>query len=363
MSEFEGYQEDATPSPAYESMADGYAKAQALPTATATAVPANDLGAQAADLAKNMGNAVSGLIDKIGKIGMLFVIMAASITYTIASGVECFSSFNVCEGLFAYAFSVGIISLLVSVTYIVLLRYTTVLGENVLVNHIMGWFFVVWWIGGTGAGTFRGPFPATSNGYFSAWAALIASIVFLGMVSPVVKNQLETIKATVANQSIGDLVALGFASIVELIASSSVCVPCDGYTAFAVSLSCVSIVVVAVCIFLVRSNNASPLYSNAFSWLIAFQFIWWAVGFCVVTFGGPFNTVTGNGYFAALVGFLLATRLVRATALWTMALQKLNVGGGGGAQTNAPPDNQDNQDPQYVSHDQYNAQNTEGMDF
>jgi hypothetical protein len=66
------------------------------------------------------------------------------------------------------------------------------------------------------------------------WAALIASIVFLGMVSPVVKNQLEIIKATVANQSIGDLVALGFASIVELIASSVRGRPADSSTGMSV---------------------------------------------------------------------------------------------------------------------------------
>merc|ERR1711879_809781 len=41
--------------------------------------------------------------------------------------------------------------------------------------HYVACFLLIWWTFGTGFMTFKGPFIATSNGYFGAWLALYAA--------------------------------------------------------------------------------------------------------------------------------------------------------------------------------------------
>ena len=49
------------------------------------------------------------------------------------------------------------------------------------VLQLIGVFLVVWWIPGAGVLTFVGPFVVTSNGYFGAWAGLLASLWLLSL--------------------------------------------------------------------------------------------------------------------------------------------------------------------------------------
>lgn len=374
--EFEGYQDNsAAPGPQYESMA---AQPQYDPeTGEAPIAEAYPVGepieatAHGVESVAEKANAqIAGFLDKIGKMGMLLGIMVTSLIYTIASGATCWSVISPgvavlgCAGIYGYAFSVGMISFLGSLIYIILLRYASGLENNNLVENIAAWFFAVWWIAGAGAGTFSAPFTSSSNGYFSAWGAVFFSVAYLLAVSPIAKAQMARLKDAVAGQAFGDQIGIIVCSVIELIDASASCGVCVSYEAFAVSLGVISIVITAISIFLVKSNNASQAYASAFSAISIFLFIWWAVGFCVVTFHSPFLN-TGNGYFASLGALLFATRLVRTTSMWQQleAKAKLAAAGAGVGQTaNDAPTTAATyaEEPDYAP--SY-TENSEGMDF
>jgi hypothetical protein len=127
MSEFEGYQGgDGTAQGAqYQSIAG-----QPVAPADEAQVKAN-LVADGVNAAESKINAI---VDKIGKNGVLLGICVASLIYTIAAGSACFIlGVTYCIGVNAFAFAAGIISLVVSLLYIVLLRFTQVCRAVVVV--------------------------------------------------------------------------------------------------------------------------------------------------------------------------------------------------------------------------------------
>eukprot|EP00750_Incisomonas_marina_P031505 INCI8209.1.p1 GENE.INCI8209.1~~INCI8209.1.p1 ORF type:complete len:363 (+),score=52.49 INCI8209.1:265-1353(+) len=362
MSEFEGYQESGETSPSdvqYESMnAQPTSDPEAgSPYATATAEPVEQN-----DAAKAVGAAesrVAALVKKAGKNGILLGIFVASLVYMIAGGTVCFEGGTLtCVGVSAYAFSAGLISMIVSAVYICLMRFTQMLPDGSIAHRIFAWFFAVWWLGATGTGTFVGPaqFLTTSNGYFAAWGGLFFSLVFLFLVSPIFKAQADKMKAALVNQSFTDQIGLIFSSVVVLIEASATYVA-DGYSAYAVSTAVISIVFTSVTIFLVTSKDQNPSFVRAFAWITAFLFVWWVVGFCVMTFNQPFPT-TGNGYFASIAAVFFSMRLMQATSLWKAMTDKMSgiVGAGGGNATATTEG-----EPQYASSAAYETE--EGMDF
>jgi hypothetical protein len=120
MSEFEGYQggDGASQGVQYQSIAG-------QPVAPVDeAQQKNNLVADGVNAAESKLNAV---VDKIGKNGVILGIAVMSLIYTIAAGSICFYvGVITCFGVNAFAFAAGFISLVVSVLYVVLLRYTQV---------------------------------------------------------------------------------------------------------------------------------------------------------------------------------------------------------------------------------------------
>ena len=92
-------------------------------TATAEPVEQND-AAKAVGAAESR---VAALVKKAGKNGILLGIFVASLVYMIAGGTVCFEGGTLtCVGVSAYAFSAGLISMIVSAVYICLMRFTQV---------------------------------------------------------------------------------------------------------------------------------------------------------------------------------------------------------------------------------------------
>ena len=97
------------------------------------------------------------------------------------------------NGLADYAFSVGVVSLVCALVLSALHRWraadlrrtllTDARAGPISVLQLIGVFLVVWWIPGAGVLTFVGPFVVTSNGYFGAWAGLLASLWLLSLAS------------------------------------------------------------------------------------------------------------------------------------------------------------------------------------
>lgn len=74
---------------------------------------------------------INAIIEKVGKFGLLMGIFVVSLIYTIAAGCACYVPYAGgvaygCVGIYGYAFATGIISLLLSLAYIIILRYTQV---------------------------------------------------------------------------------------------------------------------------------------------------------------------------------------------------------------------------------------------
>ena len=147
------------------------------------------------------------------------------------------------------------------------------LPEGSLAHQILAWFFVAWWLATTGAGTFSAPFTTTGNGYFAAWGGFLFSVVFLTMTSPLFKQQTDRLKSALVSASFGDQIGLIVCSILCLVDASvqlSFGASILGYTAYAISVACVSIVLTAVTIFLVTGSGNNPGYVRAFAWIAAF---------------------------------------------------------------------------------------------
>ena len=49
-------------------------------------------------------------------------------------------------------------------------------GGGHSIQKVVSVFLLLWWIMGTGIITFKGPFVATSNGWFGAWGSLLATV-------------------------------------------------------------------------------------------------------------------------------------------------------------------------------------------
>jgi len=101
----------------------------------------------------------------------LFILVVASAVFMGASIGPCSPS-SACVGYQAYALVVGVISLFFS---IILFLFPARLEKNLM--RWIGLLFVIWWVFGTGVTTLGGPFKSTGNGYFSAYAALFASMM------------------------------------------------------------------------------------------------------------------------------------------------------------------------------------------
>jgi hypothetical protein len=112
---------------------------------------------------------------------LFFLIIASAVVMGAAIG-PC-SPREFCSGYNAYAIVLGVVSLFVAIILFLLPNQI----ERRLMRFVGG-FLVLWWIFGVACTTLGGPFKQTGNGYFGAFAALLASVSLL-----VVLNRDETV--------------------------------------------------------------------------------------------------------------------------------------------------------------------------
>ena len=103
------------------------------------------------------------------------MLLVASAFELMAAVVLC--STGTCDGLNAYAVSVGAVSTCLSIAVLAALRHDDAFPSVVLdlLPHTAA-FLLVWWLFGWLVLTFVRPFAGLCNGFFACWAALVAAI-------------------------------------------------------------------------------------------------------------------------------------------------------------------------------------------
>jgi len=223
-------------------------------------------------------------------VGILaFIIFLASLVELISAGKECNDN-SKCSGEFAWAVSVGTLSLAVSILYILMAKFSKQILQSIEVWFAL--FLSTLWLLGVGVLTFDEPFAATGNGYFACWLAFIASAALLYTTS-------ETLRMMVADrlkemsQHSGVIWVLLISSMMELIAASLQCKQreCGSQTSYGISVS-----IISICAGLAHMFSAALSPYTIFT--AAIMSILWITAAGILTFDKPF-TVPGNGYFAA----------------------------------------------------------------
>lgn len=195
--------------------------------------------------------------------------------------------------LLSYALSVSVISL--AACLIIQTGEFVKPGLLEKVEKPVSLFLLLWWTIGTGVITFKGPFLLVSNGYFSAWAALLFTTHWA--------LNIDTSKFTELEYGRKILVSFMVAAAVEMFA----CIPFIandfflGQAAWGLTAGLITLLICGAIIKLYDDMNAQVLKINAI-----LMFVIWATVAGVCTFDGPFLSA-GNGYFASWGGFVAST--------------------------------------------------------
>lgn len=251
-----------------------------------------------ADEAAAKTTTVGGVIVEIDEVQMpLVIVFVASIILLVATGAIYnwwwFDSYS------KYAISVSSISLSISAICLLMHKFACSmyekLGKNLCLLNFT-WSFV-----GACFLTFKGPFEATSNGYFAAWATLYGTAMSLGMDSNTFKTNIRGLGAIMGHMAASIVFLL--ACITKVESSASLGTKERNNAIYGLSLACFSTVVVLVLMMMDRKGNAIKGVMNLA--LMTVLSVMWLVAACLVTFDGPF-TATGNGYFSAWAACITA---------------------------------------------------------
>ena len=225
-----------------------------------------------------------------------------------ASGVETVAAFV--NGIFPYALSVGIVSLMLSVTLLILqsknpdallkvLFSLPKVGE-VSVELLIAFALFAWWAVAAGILTFQGPFNLTQNGFFATWAALAASTLIASTVIPEIQD--ATLKAKRLSIHGTPIVLLLLCALVVLFAALQ---NTNGWEPM-LMIAFAAITIVYCFLLLLSADTLSEQMKQTAA---AIVLIIWLIEAGIGTFRGPF-TITSNGYFASWIGLLAAIHTI-----------------------------------------------------
>lgn len=230
----------------------------------------------------------------------LFIV---SLIYLIQSAIRCSET---CPGTTGYAVAVGTVSCVVCVINVCAEHFTSDNADKM--NIVFAIFLILWWIPGTGVGTFDGPYANGCdylNGFVSAWAALMFSVYNLFVVVEIARRYGEKAQNLDSNKAL--LVILAITSLFYIIASAIRCgdgPECTGYEIYAIVVGVVGVFLVVGMFILSRKK------SDLCKYISVFAVVWWGVGTAVGTFKGPFGNLT-NGYICAW-GSLISSAIFAA---------------------------------------------------
>ena len=240
------------------------------------------------------------------------VLMFASIKYVDDFGDLVESKF---KDLANYGLSAAVISLVLCLALLVLSKKKPALLEKQVkvpklgelsLLQLLALLLLLWWLLAATILTFEGPFVVTSNGYLSAWAALVLAAMLAAQLLEPVAAKLRSATSLSGRPKLlfwltlcGGCVML--ASIEHASGSS------EG--AWGVSVGVLTLVIAGAALLappVAAKMDADPKIGKALSALLLAL---WIPGAGVLTFEGPF-LATGNGFFGAWGGLFCALLLV-----------------------------------------------------
>ena len=174
-------------------------------------------------------------------------------------------------------------------------------GE-VTIGFCIAAFLFVWFCISAGIITFAGPFVRQpqgdvfqANGYFATWIGFMASVVGLGSTGA------KMIEGAV---SAGPMIGLAAAALVLICATPGTLGKAhNGEAIFALVIACITLPIALLFLFLHMRQDDGQKRVELFV-LIGLSVIWFVMA-CVVTFRGPFLSIS-NGYFASWGGVIAA---------------------------------------------------------
>jgi len=264
---------------------------------------------------------------QLGHVQIVCAILVASVVLLADSSMLLNDCHIMCEeASLSWAIACSCISLIVSIVYLLGLRFTG--GLMSVWAQFFAIFFLVWWTFGVGIITFDKPYTVASNGYLSSWVAWFMSFYFcIQTVSAVGNAYSKAVGSDNERFAIGVIIV---GSIIELIAGSVLCAKapkCEDKVAFSVAAGVVSFI---VSILYLISGEVFPLMPASI-----FMFIWWTISTGILTFGdkAPFYLV-GNGYLSTWICFIASLYLFH---VGFGLREKLGTFGGGAAGSEENP--------------------------
>lgn len=171
---------------------------------------------------------------------------------------------------------------------------------SLTLGYVNALFLFLWTFIAAGVLTFNGPFLVTSNGYFACWAAVLFTLMALGVTVESIRSQMG---------ALGYSKALLLASIIQM---AAVIRQMDG-DGKGKGQSIYSLIVCILTILMVSVFWATDEVDKFKFYAFAVFSLLWIFLACFVTFKGPF-TATGNGYFSAWLGCILCIFAASASA-------------------------------------------------
>mmetsp|Transcript_21764 Transcript_21764/g.44123 ORF Transcript_21764/g.44123 Transcript_21764/m.44123 type:complete len:275 (+) Transcript_21764:263-1087(+) len=237
---------------------------------------------------------------------MLFVIGASIVLIAAVTSREGNRNLTFHE---EYAIAVGAVAILVATIALVLLKsrpesmckeLIRIRATSVDTQHFIAAFLCLWWLVGTTIITFKAPFTISGNGYFAAWAGLLASAMALGEAGTMWgESTSRATSPTVALLTSSVMVVLALLILHEDRNRKSM----DDESVFGLISACFTILCCAVWLcFPSRLPEGLPKIIA-----IILLLLWMATA-GILTFRAPF-IITGNGYFASWAGLIFAVML------------------------------------------------------
>jgi len=235
----------------------------------------------------------------------MFIIMIGSIVELAQASRWC-AELGRCSGEYGFAVAVGVISLIASLVYLILMQVSPDAGS--LMGMPMAAFLTVMWFFGVGVVTFSAPFTMLCNGYVATWTCFIASWLSLYASMPRFAELVDRSFAAAQTQKLTSIILA--ASVVELISASFLCnrTPyqyCTGTFGWAVALGVISAVFTGV--ILLTSNMAAGSVERLMPFFAIFIGVWWSFGliFTTMSLSAPFTTCANlNGFLAVWTAFV-----------------------------------------------------------
>jgi len=238
------------------------------------------------------------LLENLG--GVVTILFGCSVLVLVQAAVWCQN----CEGREAYAVTVGAVSGLITLVYLLMARYNR-LPSNA--RFVLAVFMFIWWTVGAGMLTFPGgTFQITGNGYFGSWGGWSCS----AWLMKTEYGRLQSLVDRFSEQ--GHVSWLLLASLLEMGAAIAQCnqiiSKCTDYDAFALATGVVSVVITLCLIFI-------PALQGQIKVIGMFLVLWWVAGAGINTFKGPFQ-FTGNGFFSSWACLIASVFMLQPHMGW-----------------------------------------------